>query len=364
MRRVKIAFIGVGAISDIYLDNITQRFTNLEIVGLCDQMPGVAETAAKKYGLAKVYKDIYEICADEQVEIILNLTRPYEHYHTTKTALLAGKHVYSEKPLGATLAEGRELAALAAEKGLLLGGAPDTFLGAGLQTCRRIIDAGLIGDPVGFTAFMTCHGHESWHPNPAFYYQFGGGPMLDMGPYYLTAIVTLLGGVSSVSGMTKISFPQRMITSQPHYGERIDVEVPTWVMGMLRLENGAVGSIFTTFDVYETQKLPFIEIYGSEGTLSLPDPNTFGGSVWLRRREEKELAKMPLMADNAENSRGLGLQDMARALVAQTNARASVQLTLHVLEVMCAFQTSSDTRAEVVIQSKPGKPAPMEKQDQ
>lgn len=226
METVKIGIVGVGAISGIYLQNITGRFRELEIAGVCDLIPERAEKAAADYPVGRIYRDMHELFADPQVDIVLNLTRPYEHFDVTKAALLAGKHVYSEKPLAASLEEGKELVRLAEEKNLLLGGAPDTFLGAGIQTCRKLIDDGFIGEPIGAAAFLICAGHESWHPDPDFYYQYGGGPMMDMGPYYLTALVNLLGGVAGVNGMSKASFPTRTITSQPHFGETITVRVP------------------------------------------------------------------------------------------------------------------------------------------
>ena len=217
METIKIGIVGIGAISGIYLDNITNRFREMEIVGVCDLIRERAEKAVEKYNIPHLYETMYDLFADDSIDIVLNLTRPYEHFDVSKAALEAGKHVYSEKPLAASLDEGKQLVALAQEKGLLIGGAPDTFMGAGIQTCRKLIDDGFIGQPVGAAAFMI--GHETWHPDPAFYYQYGDGPMMDMGPYYLTALVNLLGGVSGVTGIAKSSFPTRLITSKPHYGE-------------------------------------------------------------------------------------------------------------------------------------------------
>ena len=241
MEKTRIGFIGVGAISGIYLENITNMFPDMEVYAVYDLLEERAAAAQETYHIPKRYTSLDQMLADPAVDIVLNLTRPSEHYAVTKAALLAGKPVYSEKPLAATVAEGRELAALAAEKGLALGGAPDTFLGAGLQTCRKLIEDGYIGRPVGAAAFMLCHGHESWHPDPAFYYKRGGGPMMDMGPYYLTALTALLGSVTEVTGTARKSFEQRTVTSQPRRGEVIDVEVPTHVNGILQFESGAVG---------------------------------------------------------------------------------------------------------------------------
>ena len=293
-KTVKIAMIGTGDISGNYLKNITETFHEIELTGVCDLVREKAEAAAKKWNVSRIYKDMYEAFDDPQVDIILNLTRPDEHYGVTKPALLAGKHVYSEKPLAATFELGQELVQIAKEKGLFLGGAPDTFLGAGIQTCRKLIDDGFIGDPVGAAAFMICPGHEGWHPDPEFYYKRGGGPMLDMGPYYVTALVNLLGGVRSLMGRTKTTFPHRTITSAPKRGTDITVDVPTYVTGIMDFDCGAVCSNFSTFDVYNEGQAR-LEVYGTKGTLICPDPNTFGGPIKLLRPEQGGLMEMALL---------------------------------------------------------------------
>jgi predicted dehydrogenase len=359
---IKIGFVGVGDISGIYLKNITGLFGEIEIAGICDLVREKAERAAEKYNIKKIYKDMYELFADPEVDIVLNITRPYEHFGVSKAALEAGKNVYSEKPLAATLEEGRILKKLADEKGLFLGGAPDTFLGAGIQTCRRLIDDGYIGTPVGAAAFMICRGHESWHPDPEFYYKHGGGPMFDMGPYYLTALVNLLGPVESVMGMSKISYPERMITSERLNGTIIKVDVPTYITGILKFRSGAVGTIFTTFDVKYTEGAR-LEVYGSKGTLNVPDPNGFGGPVKLLRMEEKEYRDMPLCFSYSENSRALGLADMAKAIETGRRFRANSRQTLHVLEIMSAIDTSSKEGRLVKIESDYEPEAPMANPD-
>lgn len=355
MSTIKIGIVGCGDISGIYLTNITNMFKEIEIIGVCDLIPERAQKAVETYQIPKMYQDMYELFADPNVDIVLNLTRPYEHYGVSVEALKAGKHVYSEKPLAATLEEGKKLVTLAEEKGLLIGGAPDTFLGAGIQTCRKLIDDGLIGTPVGASAFMVCRGHESWHPDPEFYYKHGGGPMMDMGPYYLTALVDLLGEISTVSGMTRISYPQRLITSKPKEGTIVDVDVPTYVAGMMNFKSGAIGTIFTTFDVYKAE-VPRIEIYGSKGTLSVPDPNTFGGPVRLYRPETGEFKEIPLLFEYKENSRALGLADMAKAIQTGRDFRASSKVTYHVLEVMSAFEKSSQEGIHIAIESEVERP--------
>jgi len=358
MGKVKIAMIGVGAISGIYLDNITGLFKEVELIGVCDKIRERAERAKEKYSVPKLYETMYDAFADPEVEIILNLTRPYEHFEVTEAALKAGKHVYSEKPLGAAFEEGEALVKLAEEKSLMLGGAPDTFLGAGIQTCRKLIDDGYIGEPVGAACFMICHGHETWHPDPEFYYKFGGGPMLDMGPYYVTALVNLLGGVSGVTGTAKKSFDRRIITSQPHYGETVDVDVNTYITGMLHFNSGAVGTLFTTFDVFYDGQARF-EVYGTKGTLFVPDPNAFGGPVMLLRPEQGGRMEIPLTFAYKDNSRGLGLADMAKALQTGRDFRASYQQTLHVLEILTGFEKSSQTKAYYPLKTSYSRFAPM-----
>ena len=388
MEKVRVAMIGVGAISGIYLQNITHTFREVDLVGVCDLIPERAETGARyvKEQVAagadvrepKIYKDMYEAFADPEVEVVLNLTRPYEHYEVTKQALLHGKHTYSEKPLAVDMEEAAELIALAEEKNLRLGGAPDTFLGAGIQTARRLIDDGFIGDVVGASCAMVCHGHETWHPDPEFYYKRGGGPMLDMGPYYVTALVQLLGEAQGVMGFTKKTFPHRTITSQPHYGEDIAVDVDTYLSGNILFRSGAIAQLFTTFDVYYTQQARF-EVYGTKGSLVVPDPNTFGGPVLLLRPEDasagpatdpgldKKAApefyngykEIPLLYDYSENSRALGLADLCKALRIGREHRANYQQQRHVLEIMTSFSKSSEKGAMVELTSRYTRTAPM-----
>ena len=355
-----IGIVGCGDISGIYLSNITKTFKNLKIVGVCDLIPERSEKAAKEYGINKIYKDMNELFADSEIDIVLNLTRPYEHYDVSIAALSAGKHLYTEKPLGASFDEAKKIMALAMEKNLYTGGAPDTFLGAGLQTCRKLIDDGAIGSVFGAAAYMVCRGHESWHPDPEFYYKYGGGPMLDMGPYYLTALVSMLGSVKTVTGMTKISLAERKITSQPHNGTIIKVDVPTYITGIMNFLNGAIGTIFTTFDVH-TAQVPRIEIYGSEGTMCVPDPNYFEGPVRIFTPETNEFKEQPLMFEYSENSRGLGLSDMANAIETGKKARASGELLFHVNEIMEGFHKANDEQRFIEINSYVERPVPMDR---
>lgn len=362
--QIGVGFIGVGNISEIYLTNLTHVFKEVKVVGLYDIAKEKAESAAKSFGVPKVYGTLEELLLDPEVEIVLNLTRPGEHYRINKAALLAGKHVYTEKPLAATYEEGKELVELAKEKGLLLGGAPDTFLGAGIQTCRKIIDSGFIGTPIGGAARIMLRGHEVWHPDPEFFYKPGAGPMMDMGPYYITAFVNLLGGVKNVTGVATVTYPKRTISSEPKFGSVIDVEVPTNVAGIMEFKNGAVATIQTTFDVCY-KEYAMLEIYGSEGTLICPDPNMFTGEIKVFHRESDDYANMPITFKYYENSRGLGLADMAKS-VAEMKAgrgnrpfRANGDQMLHVLEIMTAFEKSSKSGRRVKLESKYNRSAPM-----
>jgi predicted dehydrogenase len=245
---------------------------------------------------------------------------------------------------------------MAGEKGVRVGGAPDTFLGGGLQTCRKLIDDGEIGEPVAATAFMTCHGHESWHPDPEFYYKVGGGPMFDMGPYYLTSLVSMLGPVQRVTGSTRITFPERTITSQPKSGQKITVDVPTHVVGVLDFANGAVATIITSFDVWFAE-LPRIEIYGTKGSLSVPDPNTFGGPVRIRKAGDDAWRDVSLVYGYAENSRGLGVADMAHALRSGRAHRANGEMAFHVLDLMHAIHEAADQGRHIDVGSSCQRPA-------
>jgi len=355
MKRVKVGIVGCGNISGIYLKNCTQTFEILEVAACADLIPERAEAKAEEFNIPKACS-VEELLADPEIQIVLNLTIPKAHAEVCIAALEAGKNVYVEKPLAVTREDGKKILELAKAKDLLVGNAPDTFLGAGLQTCRKLIDDGWIGEPVAATAFMTNHGHESWHPDPEFYYEVGGGPMFDMGPYYLTALVSLVGPIKRVTGSARISFPERVITSQPKYGKRVKVETPTHIAGVFDFENGAVGTIITSFDIWSAQ-LPWIEIYGSEGSLRVPDPNTFGGPVFVRRRDAKAWTEIPLTHGYAENSRGIGVADMAYALSSGRAHRANGEMAYHVLDVMHGFLEASEDEAHYDVASSCTRPA-------
>lgn len=340
MKKLRVGIVGIGKISGIYLQNLTGMFADrVSVVAVADLIKERAEEAAAQHPPMKAMS-VDELMKSPEVDLVLNLTIPKSHFDVCLRAVESGKHVYVEKPLCITREEATTLLKTAAKKGVRVGGAPDTFLGAGIQTCRKLIDDGWIGTPVAATAFMMNHGHEHWHPAPEFYYKVGGGPMFDMGPYYLTALVNLLGPVARVCGSAKRSFASRTISSEPLKGSKIDVEVPTHIAGVLDFESGAVGTIITSFDVW-SHTMPFIEIYGSEGSLKVPDPNTFGGPVLVKRGRAESWSEVPLLRAYPENSRGLGVADMADAIAEGRPHRASAELTSHVLEVMHGFHDAS-----------------------
>lgn len=353
---VRVGVIGCGYISGIYFENAA-RFPSFDVVAAADLDPDRAKAAALKYGIPRAYP-VEELLADPEVDLVLNLTVPLVHASVGLAAIEAGKHVYAEKPLATHRGDGRRLLDAARAADLRVGSAPDTFLGGGLQTCRALIDAGAIGTPVAATAFMLSSGPESWHPNPAIFYGRGAGPMFDMGPYYLTALISLLGPIRRVTGSARITAPERPIGSEPLRGQMIQVEVPSHIAAVLDFETGPVATLVTSFDVWASE-MPQMEIYGSAGTLRVPDPNTFGGPVRLRRAGEKVWTEMPLTHGYVDNSRGVGLADLAVSLHSGGAHRASGDLAFHVLDAMEAIHEASAGDRHVVLRSSCDRPAPL-----
>jgi predicted dehydrogenase len=352
----KVGLVGCGNISGIYFE-ANKLFEALDIVACADIVRERAEAKAQEHNIPRAYS-VEELLADPDIEIVLNLTIPQAHGPVALAALEAGKSIYNEKPLAISRDDAQAMLKLADQKGLRVGGAPDTFMGAGLQTCRKLIDDGWIGQPVAASAFMLGHGPEGWHPDPDFFYQPGAGPMFDMGPYYLTALTALLGPVRRVTGSARITFPERMITSQPKFGQMIKVNTPTHVAGVLDFESGPVATLVTSFDVWAAE-VPRIEIYGTQGTLSVPDPNTFGGPVRIRRAGASEWSTVPLSHAYSKNSRGLGLADMAYGIRSGRAHRASGELAYHVLDIMHAFHDASREGRHIDLASTCQQPAPL-----
>jgi len=354
---MKVGIVGCGNISNIYLE-AGKKFDILDIVAVSDLDLARAQAKAQEHSIPKAVT-VDELLADPEIEIVINLTVPGAHYDVCKATLESGKHTYVEKPLSLTRAQGRDLLETASAQGLRVGGAPDTFLGAALQTCRKLIDDGAIGLPIAATAFMLGRGVETWHPNPEFFFKSGGGPMFDMGPYYLSALVSLLGPLKRVTGSAQMSFPERLITSQPLSGQTIVVETPTHIAGVMDFAGGAVGTIITSFDVW-AHNLPPIEIHGSEGSLSIPDPNMFNGTVKLYRDGKWE--EVPLTHGYADNSRGIGVADMAYAIQEGRPHRASGELTFHVLDAMHGFLDASQTGKHYLMESQGVRPEALPEQ--
>jgi Predicted dehydrogenases and related proteins len=355
-KQINVGVIGCGIISSIYLE-AQHKFDILNYVACADIDLERAHAQAQRYHVPQACT-VTELLANPAIECVLNLTIPKVHAEISAAALNAGKAVYSEKPLGIRRAEGQQLLATAAKNNVRIGCAPDTFLGGGLQTCIKIINDGIIGEPVAATAFMLGHGPEHWHADPGFYYQPGAGPLFDMGPYYLTALVAMLGPVRRVSGSARITFPERTITSQPKYGQTIKVNTPTHVAGTMDFASGAIGTIIMSFDVW-SHHLPAIEIYGTRGSLRVPDPNSFGGPVMVQSIDLPEWHEVPLTHGYSENSRGIGLADMANALRTGHQHRANGDLAYHVLDIMEAFYDSAHEGKHVEMVSTCERPAPL-----
>nr|WP_238524556.1 Gfo/Idh/MocA family oxidoreductase [Caldicellulosiruptor hydrothermalis] len=338
VNKIKVAVLGCGNIAPVYLKNL-KRFGIFDVVACADVDAEKAKSIASEFSVPQAVEPdkVYDL----DVDIIVNLTPPQHHYEINKRVLESGKHLYSEKPLCSTLKEAKEILELAEKKNLKVGCAPDTFLGANIQTAKKLIEDGWIGRPFAANCFILYGGPEKWHPNPHFIFKKYLGPLFDVGPYCLTALVFLLGSVKKVSGMGMITYKERLITSEPHRGEKIEVEMPTYVTANLLFDTGVIGSVTVSYDVPATN-LRGIEIYGTEGTLIVPDPNFFDlGSVYLKRHEDKEFTKMPTInLFNYDNLRGLGILDMALSIKLSTPLRASGRLSYHVLEILWAIYTS------------------------
>ncbi|KQQ81850.1 Gfo/Idh/MocA family oxidoreductase [Aureimonas sp. Leaf324] len=365
MARMGIGIIGCGNIAATYLRN-ARLFGDVALVACADRVPEMAERRAADYGMRAM--SVEALLAEPDVQLVLNLTIPAAHREVTEAALGAGKHVFTEKPLGVTLREGRALVEEAERRGLSLGSAPDTFLGAAGRRARALIDAGAIGKPVIGTAFMMGRGMEHWHPNPQFYYQPGGGPVLDMGPYYLTMLVNLLGPVARVSAVARTGQEMREITAEgPFHGTRFPVATPTSLLSLLEFRSGAAVTFGASWDVFRHSNHP-IELHGTEGSIRLPDPDTFGGDVslsargepWREHPSEPEpfgAINWPFDEPRIANYRMLGVADLVRSITEGRPARASGRLALHVLEVMEAILTAADTGQPIGIEGRLERPA-------
>lgn len=355
---VNVGVVGCGAISAAYF-KMAPKLPILRMAACADLDLERARSRAAEFGVPKACT-VEELLADPEIEIVLNLTVPKAHVPVALQALKRGKHTYAEKPLGVDRAEGERLLKAMRERGLRVGCAPDTFLGAGIQTARKLIDDGAIGRPVAFTAFMMCPGHEHWHPSPEFYYEVGGGPMFDMGPYYLTALLNLFGPIRRLSGSASIAIPERTITSQPKFGKRMTVETPDHITGTLEFENGAVGTLITSFATMHPvhDRTNPITVWGTEGALKVPDPNGFDGPVFLRLKADEEWREVPHTHPEGYG-RAVGIADMAHALRSGRPHRCSAELAFAVLDAMQGFLDSSESGQFHTPAIHPERPAPM-----
>jgi predicted dehydrogenase len=378
-----VGIVGTGDIFRVYAQNLGRYPDIVRVTGCAGRDPERARRRADELGLPRAYGSVAELLADPEVDIVLDLATPDAHASVNLAAVRAGKHVYTEKPLAATFAQARDVVDAAQAAGLRVGGAPDTFLGSRLQTCRALLDEGRLGAVVGASAFVVSHGHEWHHPSPAFFYQPGAGPLMDIGPYYVQALLSLLGPVDAVAGMASRTYATRTIESEPLRGERIPVDVDTHVTGTLRFASGAIGTVIASFDVWDSE-LPRLEVYGTQGTILLDDidpldgPNLFGGAVRFRDAEHARWRGMPrppreawpgweeveqrhpfASTSHADNARGVGLVDMAYAIRDRRPERAGGAMALHAVEVMEGVHRSADEGRFITMTTTFERPAPL-----
>ena len=361
---MNVGIIGCGNISETYF-NSQKIFNNYKIIACSDINIELAELSAKKFNVKA--QSVDDILLNKQIDLIINLTIPSAHKEIILKSLNAGKHCFSEKPLAMNMTEGIQIYELSTQKKLYVGCAPDTFLGAAGQKARKLIEDKKIGKVVLGTFNLMSHGMEHWHPNPDFFFKPGAGPVFDLGVYYITQLINLIGPVRSISSISGTATPERIITSEPRYGEKIKVETPTSLMGTLEFHNNSKIQFFCSWDVWK-HKHSTIELYGLEGSMIIPDPNFFSGDILISKKDEdwqivnndKMLLGIPNKTDNdgsqIANYRGIGLSDMVNAIQNQRQARCSLDLALHVLEVMEGIIKSSEENKIYYVKTKPNQP--------
>jgi predicted dehydrogenase len=372
-KQAAIGIIGCGNISEAYL-RLAPLFANLKVAAVADIVPAAAKARAEQFGVRALGVD--ELLRDESISVVINLTVPAVHFAVTKDILSAGKHAYSEKPLALRAADARKLVAEADRRGLKLGGAPDTFLGGGGQTARRMIDKGAIGKVVAGTAHFMGHGMEHWHPKPDFFFKPGAGPVFDMGPYYITTLVNLIGPVKGVTAMSTKGFAERTVTAKgPMQGQKLKVTTPTTINAVLEFASGAHVTFAASWDVWRHGHQNPIELYGTEGTMLVPDPNFFAGAISVTEKggdyREVETAGEAFAAANwpasgpftRANYRMLGVSDLVDAVARGREPRCSGRLAAHVVEVMESILLAAEEKRFVAIRSKAERPAPLSAAD-
>ena len=362
-----IGIIGCGNISATYFD-FAPLFRGIKVVACADLDLAAAQARATQYGVEA--QSVAALLDNPSVDLIINLTIPGAHFAVAKAALEAGKHVYSEKPFVLSTQEGKELRDLAQSKGLSVGSAPDTYLGGAHQQARAVLDAGDLGTIIAGTAHVMSHGMEHWHPNPDFFFQPGGGPMLDLGPYYLANLINLIGPVKRVAALTSSATPKRTITSEPRAGETIEVNTPTNIHALLEFAQGATVTLSTSWDVW-AHRHGHLELYGTEGSLFLPDPNFFSGPVEIAGRDGAIAPVAPWdhpfgvpnqehKAGKLANYRSAGLADMALALLEGREARCSIDRALHGIDIMSAILRSGEEGGFVELSTTCTRPEPLD----
>lgn len=363
MKKLGMGIIGCGNISEAYL-KLAALFEGFEVIAVADKNPQAAQLRAQEFAVKAL--SVEELLASQDIDIIVNLTIPAAHFEISKRALQAGKHVYSEKPFVLSLQEGEELQALAMAQNLRIGSAPDTFLGGAHQRARKAIDEGLIGNVIGGTCHIMSHGMEAWHPNPDFFFHPGGGPIFDMGPYYLTNLVQLIGPIAKVSAMAKASFSHRIIGNGARLGEEIPVKTATNIHALLEFHNGAIVTLGASWDIW-AHRHKEMELYGETASLYIPDPNFFGGEVELAEADavtalpnDHSLAVENFQSGDGQsraNYRGAGLADMIAAIHENRPHRCSFELAIHVVEAMGAILEAAQTDRVIALKTQCERPA-------
>ena len=356
---LRVGIIGCGNISTAYLQ-LASMFKGYDIVAVADINMDNARARAAEFDVRAQTVD--DLLAAADVDLVINLTIPAAHVDVSRAILKAGKHVYSEKPFVLSLAEAQELGDIAKAEGVRIGSAPDTFMGGSHQLARNLIDAGAIGKVTSGTAVVMSSGMEDWHPNPDFFFQKGGGPILDLGPYYICNLVQLLGPVQKVTSFTGMASDTRTIQNGPRNGETVPVETPTTIHSVLSFESGAIITLLASWDVWASNH-PIMELYGSEGTMGVPDPNFFGGILTVTERSGDPVEKswdhpfsVPNFEETQANYRGTALADMALAIAEGRPHRCNDEFATHVVEVMTAILEAGETGTVMTMTTTCSKP--------